>query len=190
MPMDIDQDGKKLTVYTKEELDNAVAGAKTGLLTAEEAERMANTRAAAARKETQTDIDKLKEQLAKAGTPEQIAEINQKLVDAEAAKGAADQRLLNIKSLVKTGLTMEQADFLIQHPTFKDAKYDDEGIKATLESAKAIGITPAAAASGASSGAGGGQQQRFGGNGGGNGGGGEAKPTTLNEAIAAHYTSK
>ncbi len=144
MPMEIEHEGKKLTVYTKDELDTAVAGAKTGLLSEDEAKKLADSAAAKARREAEADLKKLQEELAKSGnSAERIAELEKQITEQAGKLACSEKMLSGIKALTKGGMTVEQAEFLLQHPKFADAKFDSEdGVKTAMESAAALGIKP------------------------------------------------
>ena len=150
MPMDIEHEGTKLTVYTQAELDTAVAGAKTGLLSEEDARKMVDSAAAKARREAESKLGELQAELAKAGnSAERVTALEKQIAEQAGKLTGSEKTLQGIKALAKGGLSIEQAEFLLQHPKFAEAKFDsDEGVTAALESAKSLGLTigtPAAA---------------------------------------------
>jgi hypothetical protein len=181
MPMEIEHDGKKLTVYTKDEVDAAVTAAKTDTLTKEDAQKLADSAAAKARREAEGELKKLQDELAKSGnSAEKIAQLEKQIAEQAGKITGSEKQLAGIRALVNGGLTLDQAEFLIAHPKFGDAKLDsDDGVKAALESAKGLGFAPATATppKSKSNGAPGSPTER-----------GDAKPATFRDAVKAHYT--
>ena len=180
MPIEIEQNGVKQTVFTQAELDTAIAGAKTGLLSDEDARKMVDSAAAKARREAEAKLGTLQDELAKAGNSAEKITGLEKQIAEQAGKLTGSEKTLNgIKALAKGGLSIEQAEFLLQHPKFAEASFDSEdGVKAALESAKSLGLTigtppvtpPANGGGGSPSGAAPPQ-----------------KPEGLGASIAAHY---
>jgi len=93
MPMTIDHEGKKLTVFTQEELDTAVAGAKSGLLSEDDAKKLADSAAAKARREAESKVKDLQDDLAKSGnSAEKIAQLEKQITEQAGKITGAESR--------------------------------------------------------------------------------------------------
>ncbi len=127
-------------------MKTAVAGAQSGL-SEEDARKMADTAAAKARREAEGELKKLQDELAKStGNADKAAELEKQIAE-QGAKLAANERMVQgIKAFAGSGLTVAQAEFLLQHPTFQATDFaKPEAVTAAIDSAKALGIAPASA---------------------------------------------
>lgn len=140
MPIEIDQDGKKVSVFTQEELDAAVGTATTGLLSKDDAEKLANTAAAKARREAEGKLGDLQAELAKAGnSAARVAELEKQIADATGQVAGTGRKLAGLKVLAKAGLAVDTAEQLLALPALADADFSKEdGQKKAVEAVKAL----------------------------------------------------
>ncbi len=216
MPKQIEIDGKQVTVYTEEEhealLETAKkeAGAKAleGMLTKEDAEKLADTKAAAARKEAQAEVKRLQDDLAKVqGDAAKTADLEKKLAEAVGKQTAAERRLMGMKTLAAhTTAPLAAAEQLVGLPMFAELDFADEAaVGKALESFTSLfpvykrapegegdkggekGGTDGGAGAGGSDQKGGGLFNPLGGTGGGGSGSGQPDlgSMSMNDYIAA-----
>lgn len=190
MPLEIEHEGKKITVYTREELDGAVSAAKTGLLSEEDAKRLADSAAAKARREAEGKLTELQAELAKAGkSAEQIAALEKQIAEQAGKIACSERTLKGIKALSAAGLTPAAAEQLLALPALAEADFDTpEGQAKAAETLKST--FPALFASGDTSGGKQAANLQPAGGVGASPAKTEGKPASLSEAVLAHYTKK
>ena len=140
MPREIEENGKRVVLFTQEEVDAAVTAAKAGLLSEEDAKRLADSAAAKARREAEARLGELQRELEKAGkSAEQVAELQRQIAEQAGKLTGADRTLAGIKALVRAGLSPDAAENLLALPALAGVDFaSEEGQKRAVEGVKAV----------------------------------------------------
>lgn len=140
--IEIEENGQKskLTVYTQQELDAATAAAKAGLVSEDDAKKLADSAAAKARREAETKLTELQGELAKAGkSAEQIQALQAQITEQAGKITGAERTLKGLKVLAGAGLAPATAEQLLALPALAGADFDkEEGQKAAIDGLKTL----------------------------------------------------
>jgi hypothetical protein len=147
MPIEVEIEGKKTTVYTQEDLTKATADTEAkyaGYIPGDKLEAEKNTAAAAARKRAEeekatiaNDLEKLRTQLENAkGNDAKIAELNTKIADLELAKGNTEKQYKLSLALLKAGANKDYIDDLMDSKAAKTLDPNDDKFAEAIENLK------------------------------------------------------
>lgn len=123
MPIEIEQDGKKVTVYTEDE-----------------AKKLADSAAAKARREAEGKLAELQQELAKSGqSAEKVAALEKQIAEQAGKLTTAERTLKGMKVLAGAGLAPAVAEQLLHLPALAEVNFDEEaGRKQAVDGLKGM----------------------------------------------------
>lgn len=139
MPFEIEHEGARVSVYTDDDVHTAVAAAREGLIAPDEAQRLADSAAAHARRAADGDIKALQAQLAQAATVgAELDAVKRALAAAADERTAAQRTLAGVKVLLGAGVAPAVAEELLALPSMASSDFTTEsGAQAALETLRA-----------------------------------------------------